>query len=101
VEGAIREPPNYPAKGGLACDPWGGLSCQLPRFQGQGASETQHTRPHNYKTVTSQGPKVNPFLEQARSVSHIWARPLYRLQSTHTTARALPSYAEHALEHAK
>ena len=34
------QPPNYPAKGGLACDPWGGLSCQLPRFQGQGASET-------------------------------------------------------------
>ena len=46
--------------------------------------------------MTSQGPKVNPFLEQARSVSHIWARPLYSLQSTHTTARAKPSYAEHA-----
>ena len=27
-------------------------------------------------------------------MSHIWARPLYRLQSTHTTARAKPSYAE-------
>ena len=26
--------------------------------------------------------------------SGFWARPLYRLQSTHTTARAKPSYAE-------
>ena len=34
------QPPNYPAKGGLACGLWGGVSCQLPRFQGQGASET-------------------------------------------------------------
>ena len=31
------QPPNYPAKGGLACDPWGGLSCQLyPDFRVRG-----------------------------------------------------------------
>ena len=46
------QPPNYPAKGGLACDPWGGLSCQLPRFQGQGASETQPRDTSHGRTTT-------------------------------------------------
>ena len=84
------QPPNYPAKGGLACDPWGGVSCQLPRFQGQGASETQHTRPHNYKTVTSQGPKVNPFLEQARSVECVAHLGTPALQTTVYTHDGIP-----------
>ena len=39
-------------------------------------------RPHNYQTVTSQGPKVNTFLEQARSVSHIWLLGTPALQIT-------------------
>ena len=43
------------------------------------------------------GSQSQPFSRAAaRSVSHIWARPLYRLKSTHTTARAKPFYAEHA-----
>ena len=51
----------------------------FPYFRVRGPlSETQprdtSPQPRNYQTVTSQGPKVNP-----RSVSHIWARPLYRL----------------------
>ena len=60
-------------------------------------------RPHNYQTVTSQGPKVNTFLEQARSVSHIWLLGTPALQITVYThdgeSQAVPRRAN--AEHAK
>ena len=49
--------------------------------------------------MTSQCPKVNLFLEQARSVSHIWLLGTPALQITvytHDGESHKPSYAEHA-----